>query len=114
MSTTHLVMFRVSRTLSDEDREAFVHAFEQALTGIPTIRDAKVGRRVHLGAAYDTGMESYDYMATLDFDSDADLRAYLEHPVHQELGARFFGAVEAALVYDFHTVPGARLRELID
>lgn len=114
MTTVHFVMFRVSRALSDADREAFVRAFDRALTDIPVIRQATVGRRVRLGAAYDSGMEPYDYMAVLEFASEADLRGYLEHPVHQELGARFFGSVEGALVYDFETVPGNRLRELID
>lgn len=110
--TVHLVLFRLSRSLSADDREAFVRAFEKALTGIPTIRRTVAGRRVRLGAAYDSGTEHYDYMAALEFDDEAGLRAYLEHPLHADLGARFFASSEATLVYDFETVPGDRLRDL--
>jgi hypothetical protein len=112
--TSHLVLFRLSRTLSDADRDAFVGAIETALTDIPTIRRATVGRRIRLGAAYDSGTEHYDYMAVLEFDDEAGLRGYLEHPLHADLGARFFASSEATLVYDFETVPGDRLRELTD
>lgn len=110
--TAHLVLFRLSRTLNDDDRDAFVRSFERALTGIPMILRATVGRRIRLGAAYDSGMEPYEYTAMLEFESEADLRGYLEHPLHAELGERFFASVEAALVYDFDIVPGDRLRDL--
>lgn len=111
--TAHVVLFRLPRTLGDDDRAAFIGAIEKALTGIPTIRRATVGRRIRLGAAYDSGMEHYDYMAILEFADEAGLRRYLEHPLHADLGARFFAASEATLVYDFETVPGDRLRDLI-
>lgn len=105
-------MFRLSPTLSAADREAFVRSIEHAFTGVPSIRTVTVGRRILLGAGYESKMESYDFMATLEFATEADLRGYLEHPAHVELGTRFFGSVDAALVYDFATVPGSRLREL--
>jgi hypothetical protein len=43
----------------------------------------------------------YQFAAVLEFDDEAGLKAYLEHPAHQRLGARFFEAVEQALMYDF-------------
>jgi len=36
-----------------------------------------------------------------DFDHLAGLQAYLQHPAHEELGARFGQSVSSALVYDF-------------
>ena len=35
------------------------------------------------------------------FDDLAGLQAYLEHPQHEKLGALFYQALEAALVYDY-------------
>lgn len=112
--TVHLVLFRVSPTLSAGDREAFAASIERAFSGIPLIRRATVGRRIRIGAGYEAGMEHYDYIAVLEFDSEADLHSYLAHPAHVEMGTRFFTSSEAVLVYDFATVPGDRLRELID
>jgi hypothetical protein len=111
--TLHLVLFRLSPTLTDDDRDAFVKSFERALVDIPVIRRATVGRRVTFGAAYEAGMAHYDYMAVLEFETEADLRAYLAHPAHAELGMRFFASSDAVLVYDFEAVPGDRLRELV-
>jgi hypothetical protein len=112
--TAHVVLFRVSRTLSADDREAFAASIERAFSGIPLIQRATVGRRIQIGAGYEAGMEHYDYIAVLEFQSEEDLRGYLAHPAHVDMGTRFFTSSEAVLVYDFATVPGDRLRELID
>ena len=45
----------------------------------------------------------------------AALRAYLEHPTHADLGARFFECFEQALMYDFDVQDGhAGLATLIE
>lgn len=111
--TLHLVLFRLSPSLTDDDRDAFVKSFERALVDIPVIRRATVGRRVTFGAAYEAAMSHYDYMAALEFENDAALRSYLDHPTHAKLGMRFFASSDAVLVYDFEAVPGDRLRELV-
>jgi len=109
----HLVLFRVSPTLAAADRDAFVRSLEKALVDIPVIQRATVGRRVTIGAGYETGMPHYDYAATLEFASESDLRAYLAHPAHAELGARLFASADAVLAYDFDAVPGEHVRELV-
>jgi hypothetical protein len=98
----HVVLFQPRADLSAADREAFAASFERALTGIPEVRRARVGERVNLGRQYDQqNARDFSHAAIIEFDSEADLRAYLEHPAHQELGQRFYQAAEAALVYDF-------------
>lgn len=109
----HLVLFRVSPTLTPEDREGFVRSLEKALVDIPLIQRATVGRRVTIGAGYENGMPHYDYAAALEFASEDDLRGYLAHPAHAELGMRLFSSAEAVLAYDFDTVSGDRLRSLL-
>ena len=107
----HVVLFKPKAALSDTDREAFVAALRRAVEGIPMIRKAVIGKRILLGrTGYETQMaEHYEYSAILDFDSDADLRNYLDHPAHQELGLRLFTAAEAVLAYDFVETPFDRL-----
>jgi hypothetical protein len=106
-------MLRLATTLTDADRDAFIRSFEHAVTNIPHIQRATVGRRVTFGAAYEQGMADYDYMATLEFATEDDLRSYLAHPAHAELGARLFASAEAVLVYDFDAMPGDRVRSLV-
>ena len=99
---THVVMMKPRPDLSAADRQAFVAAFERALRGIPTVRNVRIGRRVVHGAGYEqTAPDAADYLVAIDFDDLASLQAYLRHPEHEQLGARFGESLSAALVYDF-------------
>ncbi len=103
----HIVLFRPRRDLAADAVQALVAAFEAALSSIPSIRRARVGRRVVLGRAYDALMRAdYPYVAILEFDDRAALTAYLEHPAHEQLATRFFTAFEEALIYDFELAEG--------
>jgi hypothetical protein len=98
----HVVLFRPRSDLSGAARAELAAAFEAALTGIPSIRRARVGRRVVIGRPYDAMMRSaYPYAAVLEFDDRQGLVAYLDHPAHEQLATRFFAAFEDALMYDF-------------
>ena len=103
----HLVLFRPRGDLPPDGRQALAAAFEEALRQIPSIRRARVGRRLRLGRAYEALMRAdYAYLAVLEFDDRAALTAYLEHPAHEQLAARFFSAFEEALMYDFELADG--------
>jgi Stress responsive A/B Barrel Domain len=98
---THLVLMKPRPHLSVADREAFVAAFEHALREIPSIRSVRVGRRIVHGAGYEQSAPDLDFVASIDFDDLAALQAYLRHPAHEELGARFATSLSWALVADF-------------
>jgi hypothetical protein len=101
----HLVLFRPR---ADADARALIGAFENALTGIPLIRRARVGKRITIGREYEQLMTAdYTHAAVLEFDDAPSLKAYLEHPAHQELGTRLFQSIEAVLVYDFDVTEGS-------
>jgi len=69
---------------------------------ISTVRGVRIGRRVVHGAGYEAGApDAAEYIASIDFDDLAGLQAYLRHPAHQELGARFGRALSSAMVFDF-------------
>lgn len=87
--------------LSSAERDAFVAAFERALRDIPSIRGVRVGRRIVHGAAYEQSAPNAEYLAAIDFDDLAGLQAYLRHPAHEALGARFGTSLSWALVADF-------------
>ncbi len=98
----HIVLFRPRPDLSDGDRQSLADSFAAAVREIPSVRRARVGRRLTHGRGYEQTMRAnYDYAAVLEFDDRDGLLTYLEHPVHQELGERFFSAFEEALMYDY-------------
>ena len=107
----HIVLFRPRPTLSADERLALANALRAAVDGIPQIRRATIGRRLLLNRpGYETQMaEHYEYSAVLEFDSEADLRSYLDHPSHNDLGALLFTSAEAVLAYDFRSASLAEL-----
>ena len=100
---SHVVLFRPRATLTTGERAALIESLKSAVTGIPAIKRTTIGKRILLNRpGYETAMaEHYEYSAILDFDSEADLRAYLDHPAHNNLGRLLFTAAEAVLAYDF-------------
>jgi hypothetical protein len=111
----HIVLFRLRSDLADDGRLALITAFEAALGDIPSIRRARVGRRLKIGRPYEALLRTdYPHIAILEFDDRTALTAYLEHPAHDQLAARFFSAFDEALIFDFELAEGtAGLAELV-
>ena len=111
----HLVLFRPKSTLTDDQRAQFVIALEHAFTNIPLIKRARVGRRLTLGRIYDAqNLQEFPFAAILEFESEADLRQYLDHPAHEAIGTQFYTTSDAAMVFDYELLEGERVRELIN
>jgi hypothetical protein len=110
---SHVVLFRLRSNLAPAEREAFVRALEVALREIPSIRGFRIGRRVTFGAGYEQGSPDFEFCSIIDFGDLAGLRAYLEHPAHEDLGARFNASIEKGLVYDYEMGGLAEVRTLL-
>jgi hypothetical protein len=100
---SHVVLFRPHPSLTPDQRRSLVNALRGAVEGIPQIRRATIGKRFLLKRpGYEQQMaEHYEYSAILEFDSEADLRAYLDHPAHDLLGKLLFTSAQAVLAYDY-------------
>jgi hypothetical protein len=110
----HVVLLKLRATMDGDDREALLDAMKVAFTGIPEVRRVRIGKRLLIGRGYESQMaEHFEYSAIIEFDSEADLRIYLDHPKHLELGRRFFQSVDSALVYDYTTVDAEQVRDLL-
>lgn len=110
----HVVLFTPRASLSPAERRTLVEDLERACQAIPTIRRARIGRRQRLGLAYDAvGPAQFEFIAVLEFDSEADLRGYLQHPAHVALGRWFHHGAEVALAADFATVDPDGLKPLV-
>ena len=98
----HVVLFRLRAAVPLSERRALIDAYAVALRDTPSIRRARVGRRVLMGRPYEDLMPTdFPYAAILEFDDAAGVRAYLDHPAHGEVSTRFFEAIAETLVYDF-------------
>jgi hypothetical protein len=103
----HLVLFRPRPDLDTQQRQRLADALSAAILDIPSVRRARVGRRVTHGRPYEQLMRSdYTHVAMLEFDDVSGLKSYLEHPAHAELGTLFFEAFEEALMYDYEVDEG--------
>jgi hypothetical protein len=100
---SHIVLFRPKASLSDAQRAELVDSLRNAVTGIASIKRASIGTRILLNRpGYERQMaEHYEYSAILEFESESDLRSYLDHPAHHTLGRLLFTAADAVLAYDF-------------
>ena len=98
----HIVLFSLRPDVSAEDGRALLDAWTTALKGIPVIRRAHVGRRVRIGRSYESLTRlDFPYIAVIEFDDAEGLRAYLDHPAHEAVATRLFGAIADTLIYDF-------------
>jgi hypothetical protein len=99
---SHVVLLKPRADLTLDDRRQFVALFERALREIPSVRAVRIGRRAVHGAGYESlASDGFEFLAVIDFDDLDGLQAYLRHPAHEALGARFYDALSAAAVYDF-------------
>ena len=100
---SHVVLFRPRATLTTGERIALIESLKAAVTGIASIKRATIGKRILLNRpGYETQMtEHFEYSAILEFDSEVDLRDYLDHPAHTSLGRLLFTTADAVLAYDF-------------
>ena len=97
----HTVLFQPKADIDARIRRALIESLRSALTEIPTVRRARVGRTTTVGASYEgLGGPSYEFLAIIEFDSVDDLRSYLRHPLHAELGRQFWLACERTLILD--------------
>lgn len=104
----HVVLFRLRADVSAEERRALIDAWDRALSEIPSIGRARVGRRIEIGRSYESLTRiDFPYAAVLEFHDVEALRAYLDHPAHEAISTRFFAALADTLIYDYEVTADA-------
>lgn len=105
----HVVLFKPKAALSADDRAQLIDGLREAQASIPGIRRFRAGARVTTGRPYDALARDFPYVAMIEFETRADLDAYLTHSAHERLSMGFYQFSAAAEAYDFDVddVPGA-------
>jgi hypothetical protein len=97
----HVLLFRPRAGLSADARHQLADALAAAVRDVPSLRRARVGRRITIGREYEQLTRTkFPFAAILEFDDEAALKAYLDHPVHERLAMRFFESIEETQIYD--------------
>lgn len=98
----HVVLFEPKATITDVDREAFLDTMRVAFQEIPSVQRSLVAKRQLIGAGYESkvGDQTYSYVSVVEFEGIQDLKAYLEHPLHQRLGQLFWQNCDRTLIVD--------------
>jgi hypothetical protein len=112
----HVVLFAPKAHLPEESRQEVLDALTAAASEIPSIRRFRVGRRLRHGLpGYEQAMRvDFEYVVLIEFDDEAGLRAYLQHPSHSAAGTHFTTSSAAALAYDYEIVEAADAKRLVE
>ena len=98
----HFVLLKPRPDLAPLELQGLIDAFNRSVREIPTVREVRAGRRLRHGAGYEAqSPDSADFVVSIGFDDLEGLQAYLRHPAHDDLAARFYRTLSSALIYDF-------------
>ena len=91
----HIVMIKFKPEVSQEQQGEFVKTSVEALGQIPGVKSIIAGQALDI-----EGKPAYNGALLMDFDSEAQLKAYLEHPVHKAAEAQIPTMCSDILVVD--------------
>jgi len=78
----HIVMVKFKPEVSQEQRVEAAKKLGEALAQIP-------GKNITMGETSDVQAKPlYDAVTLIDFDSEAELKAHLDHPIHKGIEAQ--------------------------
>ena len=112
---SHIVLFNPRPDVTIEQRRSFALTISETCRSIPTVRAARLGRSKEINSGYPRsfGEKTYPYAAVIDFDSETELVAYLQHPLHRELGRLFWETCESTVVLEVEMMDG-RSNQVVD
>ena len=102
----HIVLFHPKPALSADERRSFAQSVVSFLASAPSVARASVGRSIDIDAGYvrSMGDTTYEYAAVIEFADEVELKAYLNHPRHAELGELFWQYCERSIVSEVRSV----------
>jgi len=102
----HVVLFNEKSELTTEQRQSFAQLFQDTVRAVPSVSRATIGRSVALdpGYAREFGDKTYRFAAVVEFSEKDGLLAYLNHPLHHELGRLFWEYCESTVVLELETI----------
>jgi uncharacterized protein (DUF1330 family) len=92
----HIVMVKFKPEVSQEQQAEFAKKVPEVLANIPGAKNITLG----LALAVE-GEPRHDGATFMDFDDEAQLKAYLDHPMHQAIDAQGRAMCSDYLIMNF-------------
>ena len=98
----HVVLFRPRLDVGDAEREELFEAMRVAAREIPSVRGFRIGQHIAQPVPYVmSGFPSFPWVALLEFEDEAGLRAYLSHPLHVASASASTQRPKPRAIYDY-------------
>ena len=79
----HIVMMKFKPEVSQEQQDEFAKTLTGSLGQVPGVKNLIIGQALDV-----EGKPPYSAALLIDFDDEAQLKAYLEHPAHKAAAAQ--------------------------
>ena len=91
----HIVMVKFKPEVSQEQQVEAAKKNGEALVQVPGVKNLIIGPALPI-----EGTPCYDAVLLIDFDDEAQLKAYLNHPVHKAIEAQLPTMCSGVLAID--------------
>lgn len=98
----HIVLFNLKPSILKAEMRSFIRELERLLRAIPSVQRATIGRSIQVDAGYPRafGDRAFNFVAVLEFADTDGLVSYLRHPLHGEVGRKFWEYCDAASIVE--------------
>lgn len=102
----HIVLFNPKAATSHEVLLSCAQLLERLAREVPGVVRASAGRSIALDPGYPRsfGEKTYQNVCVVEFENQTSLLAYLNHPLHRELGRLFWEMCDSAVVSESEIV----------
>ena len=102
----HIVLFNPKPTATRDVLLLSAQLLERLAREVPGVIRASAGRSIALDAGYPRsfGEKTYQNVCVVEFENQEGLLAYLNHPLHRDLGRLFWEMCDAAVVTESEMV----------
>jgi hypothetical protein len=91
----HIVMVKFKPEVSQQQQAEAAKKSGEALAQLPGVKNLIIGPALPI-----EGTPRYDAVLLIDFDDEAQLKAYLEHPTHKAVDAQVLAMCSDGLIID--------------
>jgi len=91
----HVVMINFKTEIGEKERDEFCKKSAETLAQIPGTHN------VFIGKASEMGKTRYCFSLFIDFDDEAALKTYVDHPLHKGVGAKLVSMISDSLISDY-------------
>ena len=91
----HVVMINFKTEIGEKERDEFCKKSAETLAQIPGTHNVFIGKAAEMDKA------RYSFSLFIDFDDEATLKTYVDHPLHQGVRAKLVSMITDSFVSNY-------------